>query len=488
MKKFRSIAIILCLMLSCCMLFSSCMATEFSVENNPAKALSEALNNTYADFFGDGIGFYELLENAGDKTAVELSLEGEDILGDELTYVGATVYSNKKTNQYVIDASASYGRETIEATVFADENGIIANSEDIFDSTDNYGFFFDTFIRKFEKSDLCEGMGIDGETAEQIVDIVEELQEKMEQSNKENTKDAQELINDICVIFEQTVETAKAEIDGKEKTCVIVTYTVSNKNLEEAIYRLYDEYGRENDRTGEIEASVVEMVEELNEECKIDLTVTSNILLLQNKVASIVVDGTVTTYSYPDSYYDSYTGEYIQGSKSADKTNVAAEVVFTDEEINITVAVKNKQSDVNVSVEAVIAKQVKNKNVTYTVKADAVMGSVSAHIIDAEILFKKDGTFSVEAEIFEDEASTYDISVDGTYDVSKSDAEFVIESVTTPDEKYRMNIRFAFDIKPNMPKFPKDTEDLIDYSESEWEKLGRQMENSRFAELIEKIY
>ncbi len=476
MKKIISTILLLCLVFSGCILLASCdKVKKNDLTKNPTETLSDTLSNTWAEFFKDGIGLYDVIDASSKKSSVEAYFESE-LLGEDISRISATVYSDPVNNKYVLEAGAKYKGSDLTGTIFADKKGITAKSQSIFGTSDAYGFYFDSFIAKFKNSYLAELMSLDDETAQQVIDAVKKAQETLNNSAVENRDNAFDLGDDLFKIFGQTVTTEKVKVNNKNVDLLVLTYKIDNKSIELALDKIYNEYIKEQDPNGDVKTSLDSTIQDMNENAAINVTVKANIIQKSNTLSNITVKGTISQiYTNTDTAYNSQT------------IVLDAAINFSDTAITI----KGSASDGNerYTFEANITKNVTKEAVTYNVTAKAGTKSVSINLIDGSIVFnKKSGSFAISANVFKDESSTYAFNMNGTYSISKKkSASFRITSVKLDGETVEFTLGITLNAKPNIPATPKNAKDLIDFKQNDWEKFVESMSNSDLVKMVNDL-
>ncbi len=469
MKKILCTLIILCMALSSCIFLASCdNVKENDMKKTPAKTVATAFDNTCSTFFEDGVGIYDVI-NGASKSSLELYFES-DLLGEDISRLDAKIYADQKNNKYVIDAGADYDGEHLSGTIFVDKSGITATGESIFGSNKSYGLYYDTFIKNFEDSSLAEMLGVTNETSEKLVELVSKVKETMNNSSSENIDNVYNLGDDICELLGQTVTTEDVDVNGKDTECLVVSYTIDNDTIERVVQHIYKEQLKESDTDRTIEDSLDDAINSLNNTANIDITLEVVLVKKTGNLAKVTIDGTISEVNKHD---------------EAEKATIRGEINFSDTAIEIEFDIRADGE--KYSFDATIEKEVNKDNVTYLISARVGANSAYMDIIDAELVFENNGDFEINAEIMTDEDSTAKFRLTGSYKVEKKKVTLEFTSVKIDNKTLEFKLGVIIDTNPDIPSTPKNPEDLIDFTDSDWEELFNSIENSDFGYMIKNI-
>ncbi len=347
MKKFLSVTLIICMLLSSCMMFASCsIMAQRSVDKNPTETLSDAVANAYADFFGDDVGIFEVVNKVSAKSSLQAYLESKDLLGEDVSRIGATLYTDLKNNSLVLDAEANYKNETLNARLFSNKNGFTVNGESIFGSDTSYKLTYKTFIDKFKDSDLAKEMGLEDEDIDEIIRVITELKEQMATSYSDNKDKVYSFGDEACKIFEQTVEKEEINIDGKKADTIAITYEITNDAIEAIAQLAYESFVADYDNDDMLENDLDETIEEFNNNCDIDLELKIYLNKKAEKLVKLEINGEVAVV---ENTYNWSTGTY-------EKTTTSCEVEFslTFSETAVTIEGEVEHDGDKFSAEAVL--------------------------------------------------------------------------------------------------------------------------------------
>ncbi len=474
MKKFLSAALVLCMLFGACIMFSSCgKVAEKDLEKNPSEALDEALSNTYSDFFEDELGIYEVLKKTDEKNSVELYFESDDLMGKDLTRVSATLYSDLKNTKYVFDASAAYKGDTLNARINLDKEGVVVSGKSLFGADSAYALKYDSLINKLESSDLGKLLQIDAQTADDIADIFTKVKETLDKSKKESLDDYEDMMNKIFgELLKQAVSEEKIEnADGKNVSCVVVSYTVNNETIQAVISHVIDTYYGDAKSSIEdaIGMSFADFYKEMNASVEIDLTAKLYINKKANTVAKITLDGKV-----------------LDKTEASGSAKVSAVVMLSEEKISLKGEVK--ADDETASIDLVLEKKVDGKNITYTLKADAGTGSTSINVLNAELALTKDGALTLNADVYNDGDSRTTFNVNGKFEVEKKSVKFEINEVKTKDATVKFTLGLVITADADIPEAPADAKDILTLTEKELTDMLDDIAESPIGKMISDMF
>ncbi len=492
MKKILSFLLVLCMLVSCCVAFTSCDSIDAkAVEKDPQAALDDATSNRMEEFFSDDAGMGRIIYEAMRSGSLSLDFQGgKDIWGKDIG-INETIYFNQKKDKYVSDTTVTWDEETISARIFVDENGIGFNSESILGNNDTLLVNFSTLAEQFKTSALKDMLDVSSsEMAElqKTLDLLNEEYAKLfsEESRKEAEEKSKELINEIYALLEQTVSEEKLEKGDASLDCVSITYSITNETIKELLKKLKTEI----EEVVEDKEDVVTVMHTLDEAIKsIDDTVDINMSLkvyLNKKNTMLEQISFNGTCILPQ---DSKIGS----AASLDKLSLNLDLTFDDNEITLTGDAKfgDKKFDVNAS----LVKEVKDRKVSYKLTVNAGDGKgATVNFINAEYAYdKKSGDLQISADIYSEGTERINISLAGSLEVTKSVAKLQFNKLQYSDEDtektYKFNFAVTFTKSAVMPELPKDAKDIVTMTELEWDALMEDFtENSVLGKLLGPIF
>lgn len=469
MKRSLSLILVLCMLLAACFAFSSCgKVTPKDVEKNAQATMSEAMDNTTSEFFGDDIGLKEMVKSALKSGSVTLAFEGkENDIGLDLN-VSETLYCNAKDKEYVSDTTVTFDGETLNALVYVDKNGVALNSPSVLGSNKTLLLNPATLASGLEGSFLSEmlfGGDRSDEDMDQIVSLLgtinNEYQKFFDKDAKENRE---EELNEIYALLGQTV--AKESIDDVD--CVAITYTITNSTVKAVADKLLADMELDAEMKEELKTEFDEAIEELNENATLNLTVKICIGQKSNKVEKITVGGTVVILE-----------------DQPETIEINAELVFGETEIKLTGSILSP--DLKGNADVTLKKETKGDNIVYSLVVNAGDGKgASVNALNVTYTYNKgNGAFVLAADVYSDGDERVGASVNGTVTVNKDNAKLEITSVTVDGETVNFKLSAIFNKNASMPKVPEGAKDVVTLTEAEWEEIIEEIEeNSKIADLM----
>ena len=104
MRKFLSLALAVCLLVSSCLILGSCsQVNEEKMKKDPASVLSTAMENTTAQFFKDTANINPIIAKAMKSGSLSVSLEAELLKEANIGKITETIYMNEKDKKFVSD-------------------------------------------------------------------------------------------------------------------------------------------------------------------------------------------------------------------------------------------------------------------------------------------------------------------------------------------------------------------------------------------------
>ncbi len=474
MKKALSLLLVFAMLLSSMLLLSSCDRISVnSVSKAPAKTLSKAYSNTMSSFFGDGIGLYELLNKNARKSAFEIYFESEELLGNDISRIDATIYTDQDASRRVLDASISYKGEPLSARLFTDNSGIILESESMLGENGPIGLFYDSFIEKFEDSALAAFLGLEPEDAAEIIDTVREFKDSLNEDKSENAKLLLELSEDIMKTFKQAVTAEEVTVGEDKISCIVLTYEINNQTLSSALYQVYNVLFKPYDSSRNFRMLIEQIISELDKAYKYELIAKVALSASDNEMVSISIGGKVTEIAYYNPELDTYLQREGEISLGASFGSNKIELVYT-----------GKFDADEYSLSLILEKSVSKSDTVYGIRLNAKENNKSIEIANAKLMFDKDGKFEIEIKLYDLDTTLLDISLLGTYKITRNKAKFEFLSAKSGDSSVEFKLGMAFDKSPDVPKAPSEPEDIIDLKKSDLEKLAESFKNSEIGKLF----
>ncbi len=494
MKKLLSVLLILSMLVTSVALLASCAkVSEKDMEKDPHEVISDSLEKSMSTFFSDEAGINEVLKKVASKGKYTLTLEGGDLLDGELSKITSTVYVDKKANSSVIEAGVVYGGETLSGTVYADgnKNNIAVAGKDILGS--DIAILFDpkTFVEKFASSALADMMGIEGGDIDAIVDSIKTVFDEKKNGNEYYAEKIKELCNKLYEAMDLTVSAEKLENEeGKIKEYIISTYSITNENFKEMAKLVYDfmvemaaidSLAGETDPEG-LKAEFDEALAELDKDLALDLEISLYVDAKAGNIYKIELDGTIGTRE-TDYEWDEELGELVEVLGEIVPHDFNAELTFTENEIALDVRFNAEGQDVAIDVD--LTKEAKKGNVEYELVANVTLGSVTMKLLEATYEYEKNGDITIEIGVpAELTGEALNIKVEGHLEVEKNSAKLEIETLKAGDEVVDLGLVLSAEAVDSIPEIPADAKDVVDITESEWEKIAEGISNSKLGDII----
>ncbi len=465
MKRVLSLALVLCLILSALLSFSSC-GTKVSakdVEKNPQKVLSDALSNTGRKYFNDNADAEKLIEKAKKLGSISISFESEELLGEGK--IKETVYMDSENGKYVSDTDVSIMGMDLAARIFLDSKGIAISGESIFGSDLTLLFDLATIAEDFPDCALAEmmGFGSAGGEKEDFTQAINVLKDGWAKAFAKPGKDTLDFINECYRLLEQKVTTEQVEIsEDKSVKCVVVTYTLDEDTIEAYYERVIEEY---LDGETELKDAIKENFEDMLAGLDIDLTYQLCISQKTKEVVKLSLGGTL----------------------EADGDEIALDMVavFEADEIRIDATVDGLPDSQTVEAGIVITREEKDGTVTYSMSADGKMGSVSVDLFNATYTYvKESGDITIALDVFNEENERTELELKGNLKVTDKACTLTFTSLTVEDETINFVLTVAYEVLDQIPALPADAKDITDISAEDWGEIMTDFQSSTLGQLI----
>ncbi len=476
MKKILSVLLVVCMLATSCLFFASCNKVKAKdIEKDPTGALSEAMSNTTADFFGKNTDVSKILQQAFEKKgAIGISFESEDLddmLGEDFKVTETLYLENQE--RIVSDTQVTIMGETLAARIFGDKNGIMLNSKDILGDDTTYALNLDNLSQKLKDSILLEMAGLSEEELNEIFAMLDKAEEAMKKTAEENEKKFNDLVDAIYDLMEQTVTNETiTNAEGKKVKCVVVTYTINNNNLKAIVEKVIDDVYSDfldADMKAEMEEGLDEAFKEMNEAVEINLTAKVCIERKTNEVEMITFTGTVAP-------------------KESDEETVTIDLklVFGDTEISLAGEVKVGEEVASVAVKMI--KEEKDGGLKYELTANVAM-KMDGTSVDMELLKvtydrKSAGDFVLSATIGTG-ASKTEASIKGKVVTTDKEVTLTINEVKADKETIDgFVLTISVKVVDEIPAAPTDAKDVLTLTEGQIVDMVNAIQESKLFELI----
>ncbi len=469
MKKLLSLVLVLCMVATGCVMFSSCSKVSASdFEKHPSQALGDAVSNTFSNFFEDQVGVLDVLNKIKDKSTVELAFDPKDAFGEDipLESVNATVYSDMKDREIVLDAEVKYDGKKYSARLYETPVDVAFQSKSILGSDKTLKFGLESFIQKFEDSDIVELADMDDDTVAAIISLAEFLLAQNEKSQKELEEENREMFDNFFLKLGQTVESEKVEDkDGKKTNCVVVTYTITQDTLTDAVTYLLKEVCKDADFMEELSGyDIEEVCDEITDGLEdVDLNVDLKFYVAKKTNAI----------------------EKITVNVEIEEVEAEVEMTFTEEQIAFEVDIDKTSIDLTIDKEEV------DDGFKYKFSLGAKLASAKVDVLGATLTTKKDGTFELSADIMNFEDTTgdrYEAKLSGKASADKKTATIEFNKVSVKagefDKDFKFNLTLKITADADVPAIPEDADDIMDYSKKDWEDLAEKIMDSDLGKLF----
>lgn len=492
MKKVLSFLLVLCMLASCCMAFTSCDGIDAkAVEKDPQTALDDATSNRMEEFLSDDAGMGKIIYEALKSGSLALDFEGgKDIWGKDIG-INETLYFNQKKDKYVSDTTVKWDEESISARIFVDKNGIAFNSESILGNKDTLLINFSTLAEQFKNSALKDMMEIsasDMAEVQKALDLLKEEYAKLfsEDSRKEAEEKFKELINEIYALLEQTVSEEKLEKGDTTLDCVTLTYNITNNTVKELLKKLKTEIEavvQDQESIVTVRHTLDEAIQSIDDTVDINMTLKVYLNKKNTMLEQISFNGTVIL---PQE-------SMIGSAASLDKLSFNLDLTFDDNEITLTGDAKFGETKLNVN--ASLVKEIKDKKVSYKLTVNAGDGKgATVNFVNAEYIYdKRTGDLQISADIYGEGSERTKISLAGSIEVTKSVAKLTFNKLQysngNDENTYQFKLSVTFTKSAVMPEIPENAKDIVTMTELEWDALGEDIsENSILGKLLGPIF
>ena len=478
MKKIVSSLLVLCLLVTGCLFFTSCGKVKAAdLEENPQAVLNEAMKNTTSDFFEGDAKTGKVVKEALETGALTLSFASDDLMGGALTKISETIYMDAKNGKVVSDTLVTMGGEDLTARIFLDKEGLALNSEAILGSDKTLGINLTSFSEKFANSALVELFGIDRMTAQEIADTVAELKDQWMMNKEESQAKIEKLLNDIYAAMKQEASEEKIELpNGKKVKCVVASYTLSEETIRAALDKAVAELKLDE----ESKTSLNEMLDEAFASLELNLTEKIYINTKTNKVIKESITGTVTTEIVE---YDERGVE----TKKKETATVNMEALFTDTEISVSIDVTGIEEPA--SAKLALTKEKDGGKTTYKATLDVTEEGKTSNLLTASYSYNKDDgkielVLDALSEEEEGDGKRETVKLTGKLETSDKEVKLTVDSVTTGSVTVTFEAVISFQTGVEIPAKPEGVLDVVELTQEDWMKIMTEFQTSKLGKLL----
>ncbi len=493
MKKILSVLLVLCMLLSSCLVFSACgKVTEKKAAKDPFEIIATAWDTSLSSFFSDTKEIGEIDKEAGKMGSYQLILASDELDNGKLYEIDETLYMDHKGGALVSETKLTVAGTSYRASIWGDRESLALKSEAILGSKDTLMINFKQFLEKFEDSELKTALNLDEETTAQLLKSVEYLTKCFDEKNPPiPEEDVEKLTDDLCKILNQKiVEKEIAVGDEKKSKHIVISYSLDNDGWAELIdfyIGMIADYDIPvGDSVTEPEETLTEFLRKLNEDGTLNISCDFAIHAKSGALSQMDVDMSFRPKTTAD------------GEETAEnRVDIALSLAFTEDLLTLTGTFEAAGEEYKV--EAEIEKTVKSDKTTYTFTAEAKTGNVRIDLLDATYTYDvKDGEIELEGflALNEDDRATFDLKATcevikkKSYTVTVDTFKLSSNGENLLDFKKSRNNELSFSVSviDELPERDEDAMDIVDMDQKDIEKLLTDMENSSLSQLIGGLF
>lgn len=474
MKRFLSLILALCLITTGMLSLSACgHVTKRDLTKDPYTTLNSALQNTLSAFFTDDAGIGKILEKAQKKGSMGVALKSEELLSTPLS-LSTTIYTDAKKDLLMADVDLDYLGKDISAFLWSDKDGVGLKSESLLGTPDALRLNYASFEEKFEDSDLCKILNMDGAVAGSPLSILKQAMETMQTSTKKLEDEGRDLVNRVFEALDQSV--AKEDVamaDGKKVSHLVTVLSLTDANLRAVCEIIKEELNAEESFTSEEKESwsnqLDEIADGLDETMDLNITLKIYVLPKKNRITKITLEGKLTS-----SFGVTDVLPLGESSSASSAVELDASLDFSATEIALDVDMVMDGRDV--SFDVAITKETDKKSVTYELSATAGLLSVTVDLLNATFTYEKStGDITLELDVMQTESSRNKITVGANLKVEKNAFALSLSSAKLGNKTINFGKQNVISITvkalDTLPSIPNKSTDIMNLIEDEWMEI-----------------
>lgn len=466
MKKLLSILLVISMLITTCVLFTSCnKVTIKNVENKPYETLNNAYKDAMAEFLTDDANIKRAIGGTLKNGAATISLESKSLLGDAgINKISDTIYFDAQNKKYVNDITVNLKDQDIAGRFFVDKNGILISSEDVLNNKNTYGIYPETLAQKFKTSTIASTI-FAGQNHDEIQDMLNKFKEAYKEVFEAEETNIEAEFNKLAGLLKQTFTEEKIE----KTNYIVATYTISNATVTDLLNAYKDDINKIAEASGE-EGDISDLIKDMNESLDFDFAIKVYINAKTALIEKNTISGVLTNKE---------DDENVTGT-------INGEITFAPQAINVKLEAKNTSTDESAKFEAVINKTVDGSTVKFDVNIKVSEDDISKEMNPYTYTFNKDsGDFTIKldlSDIVDDEKAI--IVVSGNIKSDNSGAEIVITSVKYDDTTINLNLSIKFEPNKQIPQAPSDVKDVVDMTEDDIMNIMNGITTSKLGKLL----
>ena len=463
MKKLLSLLLVLSMILTSTVLFSSCSrVSEKDLEKEAADTIKTAASKSVTEFFDMNEDLFEAAAEAFKGGSVSLSLGGgEAIFGGALGEISETIYFDEDGEKIVSDTEVDIDGEKYSLRLYADDKSIVAGSDNLFGSKKAFSLSLEDLADQLDGSALLEYIGMSQSELVELTELAESI-DKMLSEEKKEAEDIEQIINDALAELEPETDTEDIETADGDVACRTVTYTLNKSNIKAAAEILIKGLMPKGDARDEAIDALDDMFDE-------DQTFSAEI-----KAAVAKKGGRLVMLEMKSKTGYSVSGDGYYYERHEDSTMT---LLFGETEISCKIKSKGEYTD--------SYSETREHTEEYAVKltkeddGDKVKYKLTAKedgeaVVTGTLTYTKDsGKLKLTVDSYGDT-----FALEGKITGDKKKATVEVSSVTMDDVTVDLDIKLTFDAEAKMPAKPSNAKDILDMDEDDIEALLEDMENS----------
>ncbi len=492
MKKILPMLLVLSMLVAGCLLLSSCSGvTEAKAEKDPVDAIGSAMDNAFTSFFEEEKDLAAINKKAADKGSLNIVLATDMLPDGKLYELNETLYLDLKGSNVVSETKLTIAGTSYRASIFGNKESLALKSESILGTKDTFKITFDRFLAEFKDSDLAKSLNLDAETADEILKIAETITKAFDEKDPIiPKKDMEKLTKEMLEILKQEIKSETLTVDGKEVTCVVMTYSINNENFAELVefylqllkdYDLLSMFG-EVEMDMEIDEMLGTIVDDLNETAELDMSLA---LYINGKTGGLVqanLDINIEPIADPD----------LPAEYASDPVEISLALTVSEKKMVLEGDIYADGEEAQLTVE--IAKAKKDDKISYTFTAGMRQGNVHIDFLDATYAYdKKTGDITFDGFIAVDQSDRISFELKGLCEIKDDSYTISLKSFAVMNGKEELfnfktdrnnELSVTVSAVKEIPAVSEDAIDIMDMDEKAWSEFVENIQKSELGQLI----
>lgn len=457
MKKFLALFLVLAMLCTALVAFSSCDDEETvdseAAQADPYTTLMNASRNTMLKFFFNDEDAKEIIKKASTKGSYTIDMGACEAFGNDLEQYTAKGFIDTEKNMSVSEAIIKADGANYTQINYRTADSLIIKNDLL--SEKALKIDFASLAKDFKTSDIYNMLKEEG-LSEQDLETVEDILAEMEEILTASYADTVKTINEFLTIFIDEITEETIEIDDTSYDCIKMPISINKSGVKNFIEKIFDKIAiPEKD---DALKNINEMINSFDNNTKLDM--------------DVYIDTDTTSFVQID--INAKLGALnalVYGSYSEEIPTITGAIKFGEDRM-IFNGSYNMGSE-SFLLEGEIVKKTDGNDTTFSYSlSTGYKGSNNANgnteLVSGKITYNSDsGDVKITASV----AGMDTVTVKANFSVSDDKVIFALKSASFDGETISINATLTIDAAAEAPSAPTGAVDVLSLSAEELAEL-----------------